>query len=107
MKLQDYEQTIDVYDSTTTELFAELDGMDPTSEDYEQVAKNLKLVQEAKSLEVRNMNEVRNNRVPSWATGLLGTGLAFLMGMTIYHGERNGEVIGSAATSLINKLKFH
>ena len=107
MKQEEYNATIRLMDDTSAEILEVLDGLDPRSEEYEQAAKNLKLVQEAKNLEVRNMTEEKNSRVPGWATGILGSGLAFLMGMVIYRGEASGKVIGSAASSLLSKLRFH
>lgn len=107
MKMEEYNSTIRLMDDTTAEIIEVLDGLDPKSEEYEQAARNLKLVQEAKNLEVRNMTEEKNSKVPQWATTLLGTASAFLLGSVIYHGERTGAVIGSAATSLLSRLRFH
>ena len=104
MKLKDYDQSIDLLDAEVTDIMEHLNGKDPASEEYKKAAESLKLMQEAKQIEVRNKGDYLNGKVPTWATGILGTVLAIFFGGVVLREERNGGVVSSQAISLWDKV---
>lgn len=104
MKLKDYDQSIEVFDAEATTIVEKLQELDPTSDEYRKAAENLKTIQEAKQIEVRNKSEHLSGKVPSWATGLLGTVIAVLFGGVVLKEERAGGVVSSQAISLWDKV---
>lgn len=104
MKLKDYDESIGVIDKTCTEVLETLDGLDPRSDEYATAAQNLKTLQEAKQIEVRNKSEHLSGKVPAWATGILGTAVAVLFGAVVMKEERNGGVVSSQAVNLFDKV---
>lgn len=104
MKLKDYDKSIDVLDAEVTDIMEHLAGKDPSTDEYRKAADSLKVMQEAKQIEVRNKSEYLAGKVPAWATGVLGTVLAVLFGGVVLREERNGGVVSSQAISLWDKV---
>ena len=105
-QLDEFEKSIEVYDSQCIELLEKLDSMDPTTEDYQKVEQSLKTMLEIKQIEVANMNATKESVVPGWFTSLAATMSALGLGLFLYFGEATGTVIGSTATSMLNKFRF-
>lgn len=103
-KLEEHERSIEVLDGTETDILERLSDLDPTTEEYRKAAENLKLVAEAKRQEVENFNTTRNNLVPSWATGLIGTAVAVLFGGLVMGIEQKGGVVSSNAINFWDKV---
>lgn len=104
MKLTDFDRSIDVIDAEVVDILDRLDGMDPTSEEYEKAARNLKTLQEAKSVEVRNKSEHLNGKVPTWATTIAGSAIAVFFGVVVMKVEKGGGVISSQAINMWDKV---
>ena len=105
-KLDEYQKSIEAYDAQCVQLLEKLDKMDPSTEEYAKVENSLKNMLEIKSIEVANMNAIKEARVPSWATSIFGTLAAIGLSAGIMFGEYRGGVIGSTASSMLNKIKF-
>lgn len=104
--LDDYRKSIECYDAQCIELLEKLDKMDPTTEEYHKVEESLKTMLEIKQIEVANMNATKESLIPGWVTTI-----ASLLGAVgsigaILATEYKGAVIGSTATSILNKIKF-
>jgi hypothetical protein len=104
MKLRDYDQSIDLLDVEVTDIIEHLDGKDPSSDEYRKAAESLKLVQEAKAIEVRNKSEHLAGKVPAWATTLVGSALGVLFGWKVLRVERADGVVSSQAINLWDKV---
>lgn len=104
MKLKDYDQSIDVMDKEVEDILDRLDKMDPTTEEYEKAARNLKLIQEAKQVEVRNKSEHLNGKVPAWVTSIAGSAIAVIFGAVVMKVEKGGGVISSQAINVWDKV---
>ena len=59
--------SVNLLDAEFTSIMEKLDTLDPCTSEYGEAAKNLKLVQEAKQIEVKNRSEHRSGSVPQWA----------------------------------------
>lgn len=103
-KTVDYNGSLILMDEEVTSLLEKLDSLDPTSDEYEKVAKNLRLVQEAKQIEVRNKNEDLNGKVPAWLTSIIGSAIALVFGGAVMVFEQKGGMIGTSAVNLWDKI---
>lgn len=104
--LDEFKASIACYDAQCIELLEKLDELDPTSEEYEKVEKSLKTMLEIKQIEVENMNSVKESMIPGWATSALGIVSGLLSIGVILFGEFKGGVIGTSATSMLNKIRI-
>ena len=104
MKSADFNATIDILDGEASTLVEKLDGLDPASDEYGKVAHNLKTIQEAKQIEVRNLSEHRSGKVPGWVQGVLGTVIATAFGAVVMRVESRGGVVSSQAINLWDKV---
>lgn len=105
-QLDDYRESIKVYDSQCIELLEKLDNMDPTTDEYHKVEESLKTMLEIKQIEVANMNATKESLIPGWTTTLASLVGAVGSIAAILLTEYKGAVIGSTATSILNKIKF-
>ena len=104
MKLKEFDRSISVMDEEVTSLLDKLDKLDPTTEEYEKVARNLKLVQESKQIEVRNKSEHLAGKVPGWVVSGIGSALAVIFGAAVMVFEQKGGMIGTSAINLWDKV---
>ncbi len=104
MKLKDYDQSIDLLDGEVTDIIEHLDGKDPSSDEYRKAAESLKLMQEAKQIEVRNKGDYLAGKVPAWATTLIGSAVGILFGWTVLREERADRIVSSQAINLWDKV---
>ena len=108
MKNKDYNQSIDVLDAEATSIIERLDGLDPTTEEYKVAADNLKTLQEAKQIEVRNKSENLAGKIPAWGTALIssivGVGTALTFGWKVLTEERGDGVVSSQAVNVFDKV---
>jgi len=81
MKTRDYDMSINLMDAEMTSVMEKLSTLDSSSSEYEQTAKNLKLIQESKQMEVKNRSEHRSGSIPQWGTWLAGAACSLLLGV--------------------------
>lgn len=127
MKGPDYSKNIDIYEAEIEKLNEQLTSMDPTDDDYGRLVDSirklnetkltehraytealeaLKKIEETKVLENRAEAERRDSLVPKWVAPMVSIGVNAVAIVMIYRGEMQGKVIGSAAISLLNKIRF-
>ena len=104
MKLKDYDKSIEVMDKESADILEKLDGMDASSDEYKRTVENLKTLQEAKQIEVRNKSEHLSGKVPGWATAIFGSVLGVLFGGIVLKEERKGGVVSSQAIALWDRV---
>ena len=103
---EEYKKQQQIYNAELDRLNELLTMLDPESDAYQKTADAIKKIQEAKLLEEKAHSERRSSMVPDWAPKLLSVAATTGLCIMIYRGEVSGKVIGSAATSMLNKLKF-
>lgn len=123
----DYGKNIDIYEAELEKLNEKLTEMDPMDDDYTKVVdairklnetkltehkayvehlESLKKIEETKVLENRAEAEKRDAIVPKWVAPLASIAVNAGAIIMIYRGELQGKVIGSAAISMLNKIRF-
>lgn len=123
----DYGKNIDIYEAELEKLNERLTDMDALDDDYMKVVdairklndtkltehkayveslEALKKIEETKVLKGRAEAEARDALVPKWVAPLASIVVNAGAIAMIYRGEIQGRVIGSAAISLLNKIRF-
>ena len=106
MKGKDYGKNIDIVDKEIEKLQEQLTDMKGADEDYLKTVEAIKKLEESKLLEHRCYTEYKDNLVPSWVAPLFSIATSVGLGFMIYQGELQGKVIGSTATTMLNKVRF-
>lgn len=108
MRQKDYNNRIDRLDEEVNTILNQLDLEDVMSEGYSTGARNLKLVQEAKQLEIQNKVEDLNGKIPVWAVTLgstmFGAAVALLFGRKVLQIDQEGGVINPNAITVFDKV---
>ena len=99
-------ESIKVYDAKIIELMEKLDDPDLSSEKRVDYEESLTKLSDMKKNEVANMNAIKSNLMPEWLTTIISTVGALGSIGAILLSEYKGAVIGSTATTILNKLRF-
>ncbi len=105
MKSKEFDQNIKLLDQEMETIIEKMEGMDPTTEEYERAAKSLKTLQEAKQIEVRNKSEHRNGLVPQWACWAGGAALSVLFGWKATRMHKNDGLYPTQEINFWDKFR--
>ncbi len=106
MKGKDYGKNIDIVDAELERLQEILTNLSPESEEYSRVTEAIKRLEESKLLEHKCYTEYKDSLLPKWLVPLASVISSTGLGVMIYKGELSGKVIGSAAITMLNKIRF-
>ena len=101
---KDFKETIKSLDTEIARVEAHLEKLDPASDEYEKVSKNLQTMLNAKATEVSSKNETWKSLVPAWATGLFGSVISIGVFRAVLHEERDGGLISTQAVNVFDKV---
>ena len=106
MKKKDYRTNVDIYDAEIDRLKDALTDTDYGTETYSKICKDIAKLSAGKLLEERCYSEYKEHMIPDCVPKLLSVAATTGLAVMIYIGEMKGGVIGSTASTLLNKLKF-
>lgn len=104
MKLKEYDKSIEIHAAEVDRIQDRITRLDPTTDEYRKAAEALRIMNEVKQTEIRSKNDDLSGRIPTWATGLIGTVIAVLFGSAVLKVDQNGGMISPQAINLWDKV---
>ena len=105
IKTKDWDETIKTMEAKALKVARKLDSLDESSPDYEQTAKNTKMMFESEKLAVECKNAYEDGRVPGWLSKAIGAGISLAFGVAVLVADQKGVMaIGTSAVNLWDKI---